>query len=878
VKGRATGPIRIHSRVLRPAALAKAQNNTAQFVWQSWRRSRSYLIADEVGAGKSYVSLSLAFGLWRSQRPRKRCFRILVLAGPSELNHSWLQKLAGNSPEESRIATLAQVPGTGSFTDLYLEPSVRTKQSDIVIYHLRFRRDISRLAEALDDNPTKSRRLAPRRRHSNGSVEVLVTSPSWVKRLYSQRGGPARSWAQWLQKADVIIADEIFAGKNEKTIYGRILRPSTVDDRPRLWKRRRPALLGLSATLLSRDLSDARAVLQLCLAWRARTKSNELLSHRIENALDGFSRELRAGLRTRSEAEMGKHRKKYGVHKKTLESLLPELIVRTISHRPRSYRFAPGGHNDREVFALHQPAPDQTSFPVSRVDILLTNLQSQLSKAGDASECLAWFLRRAATSRAGSEDGERQYATWTAITESYPSKDPSERTTNHPKILSLLQWVETYYAKSESSWLKRGIGNEPRFKLLIYVHHVKTASELKPPRSGNKDSAGGHLLRLLRRLMLSSCKKIAQLNRDLFGSGDLSDPLPNLKETLSRQGWTIEQLMKSNRTLLLAACVNAHKGRNRREKLNRFRETLVGSNVDWRLHQYRQVLRRLPEFRRRVLEEIGCEDTLSLEEQLRKRHGKLTPTPSIALLDIDSLDLSPQAKEAARKSLGRLAPLMKPLVSVFGIHQQETSPLLVSMAKKVARLIERHQEWKDTIESFASAPERVFNRLRRQTEGLSHRNPLEVAVQTGEESGARDFVADKFRSPGNPFTLILTNVCTVGVDLHTYCWDVLHYTPAWTPHEAEQKTGRIDRPRLQQSAEKLRISRASALKRIRIHYLIWPYTYDERILSRLNLRAQLSERLLGSKHQDALERNHEETVVESLPRFKPLQLEPKLEE
>ena len=198
------------------------------------------------------------------------------------------------------------------------------------------------------------------------------------------------------------------------------------------------------------------------------------------------------------------------------------------------------------------------------------------------------------------------------------------------------------------------------------------------------------------------------------------------------------------------------------------------------------------------------------------------------------------------------------------------------VAYRHARLIEHHQEWKDTIESFVYAPERVLKRLLRQTEGLSHRNPLEVAVQTGEESGTRDFIADKFRSAGNPFVLILTNVCTVGVDLHTYCWDVLHYTPAWTPHEAEQKTGRIDRPRLRQPAEKLRIARASALKRIRIHYLIWPHTYDERILSRLNLRAQLSERLLGSKHQDVLERNHEETVVEALPRFKPLRLEPKV--
>ena len=161
----------VHSQVLRPAALAKAQNRTANFVWRKWRRSGSYLIADEVGAGKSYISLSLAFGLWRSQRPRKRCFRILILAGPSELNHSWLQKLVGDCQEENRITTLAQVPGKGAYSNLYLKSrSVHIKQSDIVVYHLRFRRDVARLAEALDDDPTKFSKLAPQRRHTGAST------------------------------------------------------------------------------------------------------------------------------------------------------------------------------------------------------------------------------------------------------------------------------------------------------------------------------------------------------------------------------------------------------------------------------------------------------------------------------------------------------------------------------------------------------------------------------------------------------------------------------------------------------------------------------------------------------------------------------------
>ncbi len=45
-------------------------------------------------------------------------------------------------------------------------------------------------------------------------------------------------------------------------------------------------------------------------------------------------------------------------------------------------------------------------------------------------------------------------------------------------------------------------------------------------------------------------------------------------------------------------------------------------------------------------------------------------------------------------------------------------------------------------------------------------------------------------------------------------------------------------------------------------------SYNERILSRLNLTAQLSERLLGSRHQDVRERIPGDAVGKSLPRFR----------
>lgn len=151
----------------------------------------------------------------------------------------------------------------------------------------------------------------------------------------------------------------------------------------------------------------------------------------------------------------------------------------------------------------------------------------------------------------------------------------------------------------------------------------------------------------------------------------------------------------------------------------------------------------------------------------------------------------------------------------------------------------------------------------------SHRSPDCVAVLTGNDSDSRNYVTEQFRGPGNPFVLILTHVCQLGVDLHPFCWDVLHYSPAWTPHEAEQKTGRIDRPRLPDTLSLLNLGPRSNSDRIRIHHMIWPFTYDERIFSRLNLRSQYAERLLGSK----VKKDAEDSLAANLIRFRPLRLE-----
>jgi hypothetical protein len=110
----------------------------------------------------------------------------------------------------------------------------------------------------------------------------------------------------------------------------------------------------------------------------------------------------------------------------------------------------------------------------------------------------------------------------------------------------------------------------------------------------------------------------------------------------------------------------------------------------------------------------------------------------------------------------------------------------------------------------------------------------------------------------------------MGVDLHNHCWDVLHYSPSWTPSDFEQKSGRIDRPRPQALRRMLNLGAVRQSSAIRVHHLIWPFTYDERVLRRMNLRGHMAERLLSSKVvREATDKDA--AVFEKLP---PLSLSP----
>jgi hypothetical protein len=112
----------------------------------------------------------------------------------------------------------------------------------------------------------------------------------------------------------------------------------------------------------------------------------------------------------------------------------------------------------------------------------------------------------------------------------------------------------------------------------------------------------------------------------------------------------------------------------------------------------------------------------------------------------------------------------------------------------------------------------------------------------------------------------------MGVDLHHYCWDVVHYSPSWTPSEFEQKSGRIDRPRPRILRRDLKLGADGNSNAIRVHHLIWPFTYDERVFRRMNLRGHMSERLLSSK----LVRDADDKTAEAFRRLRPVSLAPRV--
>jgi hypothetical protein len=464
----------------------------------------------------------------------------------------------------------------------------------------------------------------------------------------------------------------------------------------------------------------------------------------------------------------------------------------------------------------------------------------------------------------------------TRFVEGLPAEPRSMVSIQHPKLHSLQKWILRFYDRAELVWLSQD-KEKFRFKLLIYVKHVETARALNPQSRG--DDAANHIglavQKKLEHRMSLTMRKIALRHRDLFFGGRLSTPCSAIERCLRDLGWnSISKLAVRNRTLALAALVNAHHGHSTNDKCKRFRRTLSGvASVDLDYERYHRVLSRNPKMRLGVLHALGAEKIVKYESALKEEGSKLTP--SLLILDPRRMGL-----ELPRKRLQaalKVADIHRAFVELdSNVGKGPAAPVIdaiQALQRWLIKLVSNDEDWSLRVKIAARQPKSTFKRLWFQLGDAHHRPAGVVSVQTGADSGSRDHVLASFRSLGNPFILALTNVGTVGVDLNTYCWDVLHYTAAWTPHEAEQKTGRIDRPRLKIDMDRLHLDRVSRARFLRVHHLIWPLTVDERILSRQHVRTILAERLLGARNARQLE-EQELKVQERARDYPPLNLRP----
>jgi hypothetical protein len=829
-----TGPIPISRRIL--GSKADVQNRTAEFIWRPLRRWGSFLLADAVGTGKSYVALSLALGSWRAQRGR--IFRFLVLAPTSELSDSWFHKIAGRPKKDDlAIGSLAAVPGAGSFLNMYM-PKGSRRPREFVVYQIRMRSHIEAVRDALRSKQADA--LWPGRRPKGGRVECLITSPAFITGL--RRNGPEGEWRKWISRTDFVIADEVFQAKNEWTKYGRLLR----DKRFGFWPGRRPPLIGLSATLLSRDLPDAQSILEMALAWGRKGRERKRLSEELGPLLRQFRQRLGEGLKKRAPSS----RAAYKEVAEKLERQLGHVLVRALPHRKRSLPFWAAGHLDRRVAPVEL---QQFPVPNARMSILLP-LQERLVKAKGAGDGLAWFLRRPpAINGTPNSVMASQYRSWTAVTESSARGDKSR----HPKIESLLQWLERHYEESERQWLAKSSRSSFRYKVLVYVHHVKTAGELNPLSRSRiaRDAA-----RDLNRRLLSTCIRLAKLMPDIFRHGQLDSPTPQVERVLDDHGWSIDTLKRRNRTLLLSALVNAHRA-TKEERLRSVARTVAGEERESETYRAKLVIQSSSKLRELVFRDH--DQIVAFDRGQRRNRGRMIST---ALLDLDVLE------EAQRRQLLRKLAIAKEDFRNLLAKDKEVvnEGRIEEIADILRSAIEAEPSWESLVRRANRRPEQTLQKLlvRRAQLKQTHKEPGPIAALTGQDSANRNFMTARFRGPGNPFVLVLTHVCQLGVDLHPFCWDVVHYSPAWTPHEGEQKTGRIDRPRLPSTLKQLDLGSKRDADAIRVHHLIWPFTYDERILTRLNVRAQYAERLLGSRVRS----DSEDEAARALRHFKPLEL------
>jgi len=813
-------------RLIRDRQLIRAQDRTIRHAWQRIRGngSRAFLIADAVGRGKSYMALGVAMGFWRLSG--KSTFRIVVIAPTRELSSAWMKKLAegresGPFSDIFRIIEGRPRRQAQDYFAAYVN-EFRKQRAVATVFSIRTRRDSRRVQHAMK-TPELAERL--RRRRGIRRIEVLVTSP----RFLSKASESAR-WRRWAAEADVVLADEAYGIRSDLTAYGRLVRP---ERKKRAVFRHRPWLIALSATLLSKDMSDTLGVLSALVQWGPNRQAATRFS-KLRAACVAYNEALNEALQSARRTSVS-----YGEASKTLARLLGRYMSRMPTPKTRTY----------ESWLTHQKrytAPAGLSarnFPFPQRNLDFATLAKGLNNE-KLEEDLARFLSALSSSGHIAHGKNRQ--SYLRLTELDAS---ALNGGSWPKPDALRQWMGEHI---RSCWKKEG--SEPRFKVVVYCHHVGTARALA--RAGK-----GSLAESVDKAVRDAWRNLAAQERVLF-SGFYTKRKPVLAAALSKAGFGttfMEKLPRRNATLLVAALLNARREQSVRRKIAAFVHTLKAARTAEKEVPILGLLQRNIGVRVAILERLECKRLARWSTSVPATDKKARALAWFLFNNVRVREVLSGVRFTG--DLESMARRIGPLDAVEAVRLTEVASDALYASRTVRGLLRR---WNGDMAALRRAKAR--EELDRDA---GHRTKL-VEVLTGENPERRVAVSQDFLSPGNPFLLILTNVCAMGVDLHHYCWDVIHYSPSWTPSEFEQKSGRIDRPRPRVLRRALNLGEERRSSAIRVHHLLWPFTYDERVLRRMNIRGHLSERLLSSKRvHDADDRTAE--VFSHLP---PLSLAP----
>jgi hypothetical protein len=771
------------------------------------------------------MALGVAMGFWRAGA--KHTFRIVIIAPTRELSSAWLRKLAGdetNVPfsDVLRVAGRSRRGMSPDYFQAYV-PEFSNGHAQAVIYSLRTHHDAQKARRAESDPELAALLRLPKRVRR---IEVLVTSP----RFLNPRFGVSK-WRKWARQADVVIADEAYGIRNEDTLYGYLARPG-VGRKTHIF-RRRPWLIALSATMLSKDMRDMRDVVSALIEWRRRSSARSRVE-KLRVACANYNRVLNDGLK-----ESKPNRAAYREASTELCRLLRRYMSRVPTLKNRTY----------ERWLTHQRTyrsaavePVRT-FPFAQPGVDYSAVESSLN-VHTLKEDLGRFLRAAVAT--GSRRLGSSRRSWLRLTEMEGLAKTGS--INWPKPAALQTWIDEHIAKIEM-----GDHDSPRFKIVVYCHHVQTAKML-----------GRLLSKPIHRRIQQGFRRLVRQDKRLF-DGFVSKPKSCLEKALQakrlRLGF-VEEVSRRNPTLLMAGLLNAQAERVTASKLKALLRTLAPTRLVPKQSSVLSVLRRNMGLRARVLEAIGCSrlahKTVSVPASERQKRAELWHVFNDRRIRdvLTSVELDPDLNTLAHK-VGRL--------DMRTAEATRLAQVIVNALDDAPVAIRLLHQWNEDITRVRKAKER--DDLGRSSE---HRQSGIVEVLTGENPERRIAVSQDFLSPGNPLVLILTNVCSMGVDLHNQCWDVLHYSPSWTPSDFEQKSGRIDRPRPHALRKLLNLGAARQSNAIRVHHLIWPFTYDERVLRRMNLRGHMAERLLSSRViREATDKDA--AVFENLP---PLSLAP----